>query len=753
LENLVNQWLPSLQHFHYLVYWVAFFAALLETAFLLGLMIPGSTVLLLLGAYAAGGNADFMGLWWFAVTGAILGDNLNYFLGKRYGKHWVERGFWFIKPHHFQPAQHFFDTHGGKSIFLGRFIPSVKELIPFVAGTVGMRQRTFMLWNILGAMGWGLEWLGAGYLFAQSLNIAQLWLPRFGLLLLLLFVIYLLIWGLQRLVIRYGQSVLGFMLSVWRSVRDAVAHNSDVQKLVGKHPHFFGFVHQRLDRTHFTGLSLSLLVLSFVYVLILFGGIIEDLLTTDPIIHLDRHIAELVSVFRTPEVLRLFVWVTQLGNVWFVVPAIILIGTALYVAKRGVLFFPLLVSVLGSSGFTALGKLAFERARPTQAVLLEQSYSFPSGHATLAVAFYGFLVYLLIRFSHTWTRRVHLFIVGMVLTFLLGLSRIVLDLHYLSDVLGGYLVGAMWLIIGISVTEWLISTGRASFQTVSGNHSHLGNIHNNEKYRKWTSMALLGVVIVYFAGFAALYQPIHTPNQDTPVQELRQPLANALHSKNLQYTSTLLGSPEQPIGVAILAENDNALLQKLRWAGWQTAQKFNLKQLLQEVLKPDSLSNISLAPVFWNGQINDFALVQASEVSKQDTNKGRPPAMKNTLRIWKSPYRIQGATVYLGVSRDFNGTFWRVFHSVNADIDASKSDLIASLQNTTQKVPQSQVHKIPQAVCEVDFVAPLTGRFFISGTFFTHGKLTLLNLTPVPVKSPYFCQTENHVVIIHRTML
>jgi undecaprenyl-diphosphatase len=745
LENLVNQWLPSLQHFHYLVYWLAFFAAFLETAFLLGLLIPGSTVLLLLGAYSTGLDVDFFSLWLFAVMGAILGDNLNYFLGKRYGKRLIKRGFWFLKPHHFQPAQHFFDKHGGKSVFLGRFIPSVKELIPFVAGTVGMRQRTFMLWNILGAMGWGLEWLGAGYLFAQSLNIAQLWLPRFGLLLLLLFVIYLLIWGLQRLVIRYGRSVLSIMLSIWNSVRDAVAHNPNVQNLVGKHPHFFSFLHQRLDRTHFTGLSLSLLVLSFVYVLILFGGIVEDLLTTDPIIQLDRHIAELVSVFRAPEVLRLFAWITQLGNVWFVIPTVVLIGTALYLSRRGILLVPLLVSLLGGVGFSALGKLAFERARPTQAVLLEQSYSFPSGHATLSMAFYGFLVYLLIRFSPTWTRRVHLFFAGLIIVFLLGLSRIVLDVHYLSDVLGGYLLGSMWLIIGISLTEWLISNGSASFKGFTGMHQSLDNIHN-EKYRKWGSMALLGIVIVYFAGFSALYQPVYAPNVEQPTQELRQPLTDALGSKGLQYTSTLLGSPEQPLGVAILANNDDELLDKLSRAGWQSAQKFNFKQLWQEVLKPDSFSKISLAPVFWNGQINDFALVHVSDGTKQETSSRKTVAIKNTLRIWKSPYKIQGATLYFGVSRDYNGTFWRVFHSVNADIDVSKSALLASLQNSTQKKPQkaSQIreNKILQAFCEVDFVTPLTGQFFISGTFFTRGKLILLDLTSAPVKNPYFCQTD-----------
>lgn len=120
-------------------------AAFLETALVVGLLLPGSTLLLLLGALSASGKLDIGDLLWFSVAGAVLGDNLNYWLGRRYGKRWISDGVWILKPDHFAKASEFFDRHGAKSVFLGRFIPTVKEIVPFVAGTVGMQRSTFLL--------------------------------------------------------------------------------------------------------------------------------------------------------------------------------------------------------------------------------------------------------------------------------------------------------------------------------------------------------------------------------------------------------------------------------------------------------------------------------------------------------------------------------------------------------------------------------------------------------------------------------
>jgi undecaprenyl-diphosphatase len=713
VEQAVSQLLHSQDNLHYLIYCLAFFTALLETILLVGLILPGSTILLFLGAYTASGHLEFIVLWIVVVIGAILGDSLNYFLGNRYGHYWIEKDWWFLKHKQIERSQLFFDAHGAKSIFLGRFILSMKEFIPFVAGSMKMKQQTFMFWNVLGAMGWGLGWLGVGYLFAKSLNITQLWLPSVGLMLLLIILFYLLLWGLQQLTIRYGQAVFNVVASLWHSLSVALIDNEAVRQLLNSYPRFFSLLKQRIDSTHFYGLTLTLLSLAFVYVLILFGGIVEDLVTTDQMVYLDKHIAQLVSVFRTPDVLQFFIWVTDLGNIYFVLPFTIVLSAALMLTGQGWLTVPLLTTLVGSTSFTLLGKFAFQRPRPIEAALLEQSYSFPSGHATFVMGVYGFLVYLLIRYTVTWKIRIRLFFAGMLFIGLIGLSRIILDVHYLSDILGGFFVGALWLIIAISMTEWLVFRGYINFKIPS------------TRKRRWLFSGFISLAMIYYLAFAIWYQPNISQAKTTSIIELNQPLLTYLNTNNLQYTHTLLGKQAQPLGIVIIAQSDTDLLTKIQQAGWLSASQFNWSQFWQQLLKPDSISNTSVAPVFWHGQINDFVFILPRQ--------GITQAKTTTLRLWRTPYRIEGKPIYLGVTRDYDDTLWRVFHSVDADIDVSKAELLASLQ----------FKDMAKNSCNLNFVKPMIGDYFLNDRFFTKGKSLLLNLLPDPINSQYFCPNTN----------
>ncbi|PJA08773.1 PA-phosphatase, partial [Candidatus Falkowbacteria bacterium CG_4_10_14_0_2_um_filter_48_10] len=157
--NFIPSLLPAIEHFHMAGYWIALFAALFETTIGIGLFIPGSTIILFTGALAAKGYFDLGDLLWFAAIGAIIGDNINYFIGKKYGAKIFSKSFWLIKPAHFIKGEEFFKKHGAKSVFIGRFIPSLKEIIPLIAGTFGMKRLSFMLWNILGAIGWTIVWV------------------------------------------------------------------------------------------------------------------------------------------------------------------------------------------------------------------------------------------------------------------------------------------------------------------------------------------------------------------------------------------------------------------------------------------------------------------------------------------------------------------------------------------------------------------------------------------------------------------
>ena len=525
IERLFNAILPSIEHFHMLGYWAAFFAALLETALVAGLFLPGSTLLLLLGVLAAGSYLDFGDLLWFAVAGAVLGDNFNYWLGERYGKKWTRDGVWFLTPSHFEQAHRFFDRHGARSIFLGRFIPSIKEIAPFVAGTVGMRYRTFLFWNLLGAIGWGVQWVGGGYLFGQSLRAAQTWMSQAGIVLMALLIAWTLLGLLQRFVMRKGRGIWLVAISLLSSIMEALRRNVHVRRWIHRHPNFTRFLANRIDRTHFQGLPLTVLALAFTYVLALFGGIVEDVVTSDPIVAIDHATAQLVANFRTPAVIPPFVWITDLGQPPIVGGLLVMGGLLLWYVNRRYAIVGLLASSLGATAFSSLGKLAFERARPTEAVLLETSYSFPSGHATIAVALYGFLGYLLIRSTARWKVRVNLFFSMVGLVLLIGLSRIMLGVHYLSDVWAGYLVGALWLIVGISLTEWLSAGRRIDWNAPT------------ECRRKAGAFGLVAITVAGYVAYAATRTlPVPVPAPETII-DVNRPLDEMLRSQKVTSTS------------------------------------------------------------------------------------------------------------------------------------------------------------------------------------------------------------------------
>lgn len=172
------------------------------------------------------------------------------------------------------------------------------------------------------------------------------------------------------------------------------------------------------------------------------------------LISMDMWVNAWLSAWRNPAAVKIFLWMTLLGEV----PTIIIFGMAVSVwlwfkrAKRELI--ALWLTIIGSEGAAFVAKIIFHRARPINAVVLETSASFPSGHATAAVAFYGFVAYLLIKGVADKTRRVLIILGSVILMLVIGFSRLYLGVHYVSDVLAGYLVGLLGLIAGVALNEW-----------------------------------------------------------------------------------------------------------------------------------------------------------------------------------------------------------------------------------------------------------------------------------------------------------
>lgn len=698
IDQFFNSVIPFIKHFHLIGYWIAFFAALLETTLIIGMFLPGSTLLLIIGAFSATGNLDISMVLGFAIVGAIFGDNLNYWLGRRYGHRWVVTGVWFLKPEYFDKARTFFNTHGARSVFLGRFIPSIKEITPFVAGLVGMHRRTFVFWNILGGIGWGFQWVGAGYLFGQSLALAQTWMTRAGMVLLVVIIIAVSLWVIKRSIYKHGHQFWLMMVSLYRSVHTAVLNNPYIRQYRLRHPKVIIFLSERMDRSQFKGLSLTLLSLTFFYILALFAGAVEDVVTSDTIVSIDHTIAQLFSTFRTQDITSIFVWITSLGRAQVILLMLSLTAISLYISKRTWLIFPLIVSSGCSTAFTWLGKMAFHRARPEEAILLETSYSFPSGHATISVAFYGFITYILIRSIGSFKVQINLLFAGLILVGLIGVSRIVLAEHYISDVWAGYLVGSLWLIVGISISEWLTSIGRIKWD----------NPIQTSTY--WIVLGNTLVAICLYIWLTLIWQPVRSITPVAKQVDLTTPITQYLSTHHISFTKTLIGENEQPIGFAIAVNSPESLISILRKAGWNVADETNTTNLVHLYKKGMKYTTAPLAPTFWNGHINDFAL--------EKTNKDRVKTTISTIRIWRTPYKINHQNIFLGIARDYNGLRWGIVHQVSPDIDSSTEYFLETLKSA----------RLVKASCDVMFEKPVIGEYLLGNEFFTSGKLVLIDL-------------------------
>ena len=166
-----------LGHWSYLVIFVG---AALECAALLGLFVPGESLVLASGFFAHQGILRLDAVMAAAALGAVVGDNIGYRLGSRFGREWLLRhgrrlG---VTEARLAGAEAFFARHGPKAVFLGRFVGFARALVPFVAGASRMPYRRFIVYNAFGAVLWTIGFVLLGYALGASWRLAEQWIGR-----------------------------------------------------------------------------------------------------------------------------------------------------------------------------------------------------------------------------------------------------------------------------------------------------------------------------------------------------------------------------------------------------------------------------------------------------------------------------------------------------------------------------------------------------------------------------------------------
>lgn len=146
------------------VYVGLFFIIFAETGLAVGFFLPGDSLLVVAGLFAAAGKLDLMVLMITLFVAAVLGDTVGYFTGRKMGRTLFTRPkSRFFNPKHIAKAHAFYEKHGGKTIVIARFVPIIRTFAPIVAGAAEMTYRNFIIYNVFGGLLWIVSMLSAGY--------------------------------------------------------------------------------------------------------------------------------------------------------------------------------------------------------------------------------------------------------------------------------------------------------------------------------------------------------------------------------------------------------------------------------------------------------------------------------------------------------------------------------------------------------------------------------------------------------------
>ena len=213
------------------------------------------------------------------------------------------------------------------------------------------------------------------------------------------------------------------------------------------------FVAARFARGQYLGLHLTIGFAISLAGLWLFGGITEDVIHHDPLTQFDVTLLEWLHARATPTGYAIAKGLSFLGSPWMLTVGALAVGLLLAARRQWIVLGGWVAALAGGGILEAVLKSVIRRPRPPYAAAF-LNWSFPSGHAMVALVGYGMLAYVLVTLAIRWRAwRIAVVLGAAALIVAIGLSRLYLGVHYFSDVIGGYAAGAVWLSATISGVE------------------------------------------------------------------------------------------------------------------------------------------------------------------------------------------------------------------------------------------------------------------------------------------------------------
>jgi undecaprenyl-diphosphatase len=429
---------------------VVFLVPALEASAFFGVVFPGEVAVILGGVLAFQHRVELGPVLAVAVIGAVTGDTVGYLVGRRWGRRMLHGSLRrFVKAHHLDQAERFLARHGGKAVFFGRWTAALRALIPGLAGMSGVHYRTFAVWNVLGGGLWAATFVLVGFVAGEGWRKVEEIAKRASLVLLLIVILMAAIVLIGRWIARHPERV--------RAAASRQLERPMVARLRARYERQLAFLARRLRPGGALGLSLTLGLLAIGIAGWAFGAVAQAVLASEDLTQFDGFVLHFFAGHREAWLTTMLRDAVGLGGAGLLLAVGLAVGLGFRLARGRWQPLLLLLGAYAGAQVLAFGVDALvKRPRPPRLLVAANGFAFPSREATAAAALYGMLVALSAIATSRWSLRVAAATGVMLALALLGLGQVYLGANWLSDVLGGYALGGLWLFLLLTVVHTLV---------------------------------------------------------------------------------------------------------------------------------------------------------------------------------------------------------------------------------------------------------------------------------------------------------
>jgi undecaprenyl-diphosphatase len=425
--------------------------AFLETGAFVGLIAPGEFTVIVGGVIAGQGTIEVIPLLGLVWLSCVVGDSASFFVGRRLGRQFLERHGPRVKITHERLTQvdDYFARHGGKTILIGRFIGIVRAVAPFIAGASGLRYRSFLPYSVIGTGLWGTFYTLLGYLFYRSFDkvAATAGTATFVFAALVLSVVAI-VAAYRRLRVpenrerltswidRQGRRPLlrplaALVRPAWRRAI------TPAYTLIAPRARFLW--HRLTPGDLGLELTTAIAIAGVgLYVFVAYTVAIE---ADHGATLLDDRVLDLADTLNTGFGVSLAKVVTAFGSLPVTAAAAVAGAIVLAARRRPIELAVLLLSAIAIYAAVHITKSAVDRPRPPRPLVHASLSAFPSGHAAYSTIYVA-LALIATRLKIGVGSRAALVVGALLVAGAIGASRAYLRVHWWSDVLAGWALGA-----------------------------------------------------------------------------------------------------------------------------------------------------------------------------------------------------------------------------------------------------------------------------------------------------------------------